>query len=556
MTRQLLIAAFVAVLSVSVVGQSPAPDLILSNGKIITVDDRFSIAQAVAIKGERIVAVGSNQYITRLAGPGTRRIDLRGRSVTPGLIDNHMHLLRAGVTWQQEVRWDGIGSRKQALDMLRARGKVAAPGAWVYNLGGWAIEQFNDNSKPFTRDELDQTVPDHPVFLQASYREAYLNSRALQAMAIDDKTPAAAWVVRDPAGRATGRILEAGFRQMVNKIPEPSTAEVEASTRVMIRDLNKAGLTAFGSSGCEEDLLATYRTWADQGQLNVRVFCITSPGGAGTPQQVDQLLPKIPQWKLFQGDHYVDHVLWGEGLYGAGLADPMFVPKSNPQPEQLAQWRRVAMEIAKAGIPIHVHANLTNTLDAFLDQIEAVDKVHPIRNLRWEMAHANQLNPSHLARMKKLGMYAAVHPWAVINGGINQEVYGEAAYDMAPLRTIQNSGIMWGLGSDGSRANQILPFATLSWAVTGKMVGGRQVLRESETISREDALIAHTRKNSYFVFQENNIGSIQPGKLADLVVLDRDYLTVPADQIKDIKSVMTVVGGRIAYDASAETSTR
>ena len=556
MTRRLLVAAFVGVLCATTGAQAPPPDLILSNGKIITVDERFSIAQAIAIKGERIVAVGSNQEITRLAGPGTRRIDLKGRSVTPGLIDNHMHLLRAGINWQQEVRWDGVGSRRQALDMLRARGKAAAPGAWVYNLGGWAIEQFSDDSKPFTRDELDQVVPDHPVFLQASYREAYLNSRALQAMAIDDKTPTAAWVVRDAAGRATGRILEAGFRQMVNKIPEPSPAEVEASTRVMIRDLNKAGLTAFGSSGCEDDLLATYRRWADQGQLNVRVFCITSPGGAGTPQQVDQLLPKIPQWKLFQGDHYIDHVLWGEGLYGAGLADPMFVPTSNPQPDQLAQWRRVAMEIAKAGIPIHVHANLTNTLDAFLDQIEAVDKVHPIRNLRWEMAHANQLNPSQLARMKKLGMYAAVHPWAVINGGINQEVYGDAAYDMAPLRTIQNSGIMWGLGSDGSRANQILPFATLSWAVTGKMVGGRQVLRARETISREDALIAHTRKNSYFVFRENDIGSIQPGKLADLVVLDRDYLTVPADQIKDITSVMTVVGGRIAYDAGAATSTR
>jgi predicted amidohydrolase YtcJ len=127
---------------------------------------------------------------------------------------------------------------------------------------------------------------------------------------------------------------------------------------------------------------------------------------------------------------------------------------------------------------------------------------------------------------------------------------------MPRLRTIQNSGIMWGLGSDGSRANQILPFQTLAWAVTGKMVGGRQALRASETISREDALIAHTRRNAYFVFRENDIGSLQPGKLADIVVLDRDYLTVPADQIKDIKSVMTIVGGRIAYDALGETSTR
>jgi hypothetical protein len=143
-------------------------------------------------------------------------------------------------------------------------------------------------------------------------------------------------------------------------------------------------------------------------------------------------------------------------------------------------------------------------------------------------------------------MYAAVHPWAVINGGINQRVFGDGAYDMAALDTIQKSGIVWGFGSDGSRANQILPFVTLGWAVTGKMVGGTKVLRQ--TISREDALVAHTRRNAYLVFQENNLGSIQPGKLADLVALDRDYLTVPADQIKEIKPVLTMVGGRVVYE--------
>src|SRR5262249_36288564 len=162
-------------------------------------------------------------------------------------------------------------------------------------------------------------------------------------------------------------------------------------------------------------------------------------------------------------------------------------------------------------------------------------------------AHVNRIQASQLQRMKNLGMYAAVHPWAVINGGINHRIFEDSAYDMPALSTIQNSGITWGLGSDGSRANQILPFTTLWWAVTGKMVGGAKVLRQ--TISREDALIAHTRKNANFVFQENNLGSIQPGKLADMLVLDRDYLTIPPDQIKDIKPVMTLVGGRIVYDA-------
>ena len=526
--------------------QAPPPDLILSNGKIITVDDRFTIAQAVAITGERIVAVGSNQDITRLARPGTRRIDLRGRSVTPGLIDNHMHLLRGGGTFQWEVRWDGVESRKEALAMLRARAAAIGPGEWVYNLGGWAIEQFTDDRRPFTRDELDTVVADHPVLLQASYREAYLNSRALQMLGIDSTTPAEPWVVRDAAGKPTGRILEEGFRRLVAKLPAPPSAELEASTQSMIRYLNKAGLTTFGSAGCEPELLPIYRTLADQHRLNVRVFCIIGQG-AGTPQQVDQALPRIGQMKLFQGNQFIDDVFYGESVYGP-LHDPMFIRSSNPKPEELAQWRRLAMEIAKAGMPLHVHANLTNTIDAFLDQIEAVNREYPIHNLRWTFAHVNQLNAAQLERMKALGMYAAVHPWAVINGGINQEVFGDAAYDMAPLRTIQDSGIMWGFGSDGTRANQILPFVTLSWAVTGKMVGGKQALRASQTIGREDALIAFTRRNAFLVFQEDNLGSIQPGRLADLVVLDRDYLTVPADQIKGIKSVMTIVGGRVVYE--------
>ena len=194
------------------------------------------------------------------------------------------------------------------------------------------------------------------------------------------------------------------------------------------------------------------------------------------------------------------------------------------------------------------HAELEGTIDAFLTQIEAINKEYPVKNLRWVLAHVNRITAPQLARMKELGMYAAVHPWPVINGGINQRVFGESASEMPPLRTIQNSGVVWGLGSDGSRANQILPFVTLSYAVTGKMVGGAKVL--NQTISREDALIAHTRKNAYLIFQENNLGSIQPGKLADLLVLDHDYLTVPADQIKDIKPSMTMVGGRIVYEAA------
>ena len=549
-------------------GGSNPPDMILSNGKIVTVDERFAIAQAVAVRGERVVAVGTNQEISRLGGPSTRRIDLRGRTVLPGLIDNHMHLLRYGTTWKYEVRWDGVESRKEALALLRARTERVKPGEWIYNLGGWAVEQFADDSKPFTREELDAAAPSHPVFLQASYFEAYLNSRALQLLGIDatdagrvprgvtESSPRGSaasefpGVVRDSAGRPTGRITEEGFRPLVDKLPLATDQDIEASTQGMIHELNQSGLTAFGSAGCEADLLDRYRRWATEGQLNIRVFCITTPAGGGN---AEQFLPRIAQMKVFQGDSWVDHVAFGEN-FGSGLGDPMFRHRVETKAEDLAQWRRIITEVAKAGLPLHVHTNFEETIDSFLDQIDAVNKEYPIRNLRWVLAHFNQPNASQLERMKRLGMYAAVHPWAVINGGINLRQFGDSAYDMAPLATIQKSGITWGFGSDGSRANQILPFETLSWAVTGKMVGGKTVLRQ--TISREDALIAHTRKNAYFVFRENDLGSIEPGKLADLVVIDRDYLTIPAGDIKNIRVMMTMVGGRVVYDAATPSGTK
>jgi len=517
--------------------QRPVPELILTNGKIVTVDARFSIAQAVAVADGRIAAVGTDKEIEALAARTTRRIDLQGRTVVPGLIDNHMHLLRAGTTWQREVRWDGVPSRRQALDLLRERVTASKAGEWVYNLGGWTLEQFADDPRPFTKAELDRVAPDNPVFLQASYHRGYANTRGAEALGIDSPS---------------GVVDEANLRGVAARLPVAQGEELEASTRQMLGDLNRAGLTAFGSAACEPNVLPIYRRWAEKKQLNVRVFCITgfSPG---SPQQVTEVLPQIRAMKVLQGDTFINHVAYGETVYGP-LHDPMFVRASDPQPAHLAEWRRIATEVAKARLPLHVHANLTATIDAFLDQIELVNREYPIKDLRWTLAHLNQVTATHLTRMKALGMSAAVHPWAVINGGINRAVFGTAALDMVQLKALQASGVPWGLGSDGSRANQILPFQTMSWAVTGRMVGGEVVLREAHRLTREEALIAHTRSNAYLIFQEKNLGSIEPGKLADLVVLDRDYLTAPADQIKDIRSVMTIVNGRIAYESPRTVS--
>jgi hypothetical protein len=529
----LLVVVSALTAGVSWLAAQGAPlDVLLVNGKVITVDERFTVVQALGVRGGRIAAVGTNADVTKLAGAATRRIDLGGKAVIPGLIDNHMHLLRAGTTWPWEVRLDGVGSRARALELLRARVGTTPPGEWIYTLGGWALEQFADDAKPFTREELDRVAPRNPLLLQASYYESYVNSLAIEALGVDSKT---------------GRIDEPGIRALAARLPTASGDALERGTRAMIRDLNKAGLTAFGSAGCETDVLPLYRRLADRQQLDVRVYCITG-APASSAAQVDRALPLIRAMKVGQGDDVIDQIAFGESVYGP-LHDPMFIKASSPGADELAQWRRMATEIARAGLPLHVHANLTATIGAFLDQIEAVNREQPIAPLRWALAHLNQVDASHLARMKALGLMAAVHPWAVINGGINRRVFGDGAADMPPLRTIQASGVVWGLGSDGSRANQILPFTTLWWAVTGKMVGGTTVLRE--TIDRKDALVAHTRQNARLVFRERQIGSLEPGKLADLVVLDRDYLTIPADDIRNITPMLTMVGGRVVYDAAA-----
>src|SRR5713226_2851201 len=188
--------------------QQSAPDLILSNGKIITVDDRFTIAQAVAIRGDRVIAVGTNQDIARLAGPNTRRIDLGGKSVVPGMIDNHAHIMEEGRIWLEELRLDGITTRKEALEMIRAKAASLKPGQWVYTLGGFSPDQFTDNKKDFTREELDVVAPNNPVQLQFTRCCTYVNSKTVEIMDLDKKTDP--WIRRDAGGKPTGIISVEG----------------------------------------------------------------------------------------------------------------------------------------------------------------------------------------------------------------------------------------------------------------------------------------------------------------------------------------------------------
>jgi predicted amidohydrolase YtcJ len=213
-------------------------------------------------------------------------------------------------------------------------------------------------------------------------------------------------------------------------------------------------------------------------------------------------------------------------------------------------WGRFAREVAKAHIPAHIHTQTDVNVEGKLQQLEKINQEIPIRPLRWGLMHMEGVTPPQVERMKKLNMFLAVNPREMVQGGIFHRALGDRAYAMPPLKEIEDSGIMWGFGTDAFEVNQYRPFQTLYWAVTGKMVGGTVV--NTHTISREAALIAHTRSNAYLFFRENDLGSIQSGRFADLVVIDRDYLTIPADQIKDIKVAMTLVGGRVVFDAATE----
>ena len=550
MRTTLWVLAVLRLCAIAPVFAADPADTIFVNGKIITVDDRFTIVQGLAVRGERVVAVGKNADVLELQGRGTKVIDLKKQTVIPGLIDNHAHFIRAPE--HDEMRLDGVVSRRQALAMLADRVRSARPGEWIVTLGGWSEEQFTDDPRGFPLEELDRIAPDNPVVLQAVYNQSYLNSAALKGAGIDAATPdpRGGRIEKDAGGNPTGVVRSAGGVAFVAaKIPLPDKEQWLANVRKFVAELNAMGVTAWydaGGRGMSEKHYQAYRTLADRGELNARAFWSTIRQPA-TPEQVDKVLVEIQQHTPFQGSDYFDNIGWGESLYQPATTNLLrndFVVR----PEDMREVRRILHAIAEGGMFLNAHVEMENAIDAYLAELEAVNKVEPIKGLRWVLSHLDQVTDAQLTRMKRLGMYAGLHSRPLIQGALMHKVHSERAWDMPPFRRVQDSGIVWGLGSDATAVTTSNPFYTLWFAVTGRMVGGRKVNRQ--TITREQALIAHTRSNAHFLFQESNLGSIQPGKYADLLVLDRDYFSVPAAQIKDIKPLMTMVGGKIVHQAT------
>ncbi len=535
-----------------------APDQVLYNGKIITVDDQFRVAQAVAIRDGRIVAVGDTDTIRALAGEATQQADLEGRTVLPGLIDNHNHFIRATEHWATEVRLDGVSQRSQALDMLKARAASLRPGQWLYVMGGWHEDQFSGDQRSFTRQELDEVAPANPVFVQAKYDHVMVNTAWLNTMGYPVQAEAgqsfeglAADVQRDDQGVATG-MLTGGMPMVsraIKRFPSVSEEEQLEGIKAAMQFYNSLGLTTVydpGGLGIQEASYGRLQKLADAGELDLRIYYTIQGNLMGREvSDAQNVVEKIKATTPFQGDDWYNLIAVGENYYSPFHFDSL-VSHVDPTPADLEAARGIMMAAAAGGWSLQTHATQAHTIELVLDTIAEVNKTHPVRALRWSLTHADFITAPLWEKARKLGVNVQLRSQRVIGGfGSAIEMHGDATLHMPNMRVAENSGVSWGIGTDGTKAAQINPFVSLWWATTGKMLDGTVVT--AETLTREEALIRHTTANAFMMFQEDNLGAIRPGFAADLIVLDRDYMTVPLDEIREIRPTATLVGGRLVY---------
>ncbi len=552
----LIYAAAIAVLigstsfSLPVQAQSSA-DQILINGKILTVNQNFSIAEALAISGERIIAIGSTAAVKKLAGAKTKVVDLKGKTVIPGLIDNHFHLIRGVANWPNEARIDLINTHKRALDLISAKAKELGPGKWVLAIGGWSEQQFTDEQRGFSKAELDAAAPNNPVFLQRTYGAGYTNTLGLKAAGIgpDTPNPIRGKIIKDKAGNPTGVIR--GFGAIVSfakSFPKVSDANWAKSFQAMMTSLNASGLTTvhdIGGRGASLKQYALAQKLADSqnGKLSLRIFySYRYPREKGLEAAIDSI-KNVP---AARANDYYQRLGIGEGIWDR-LNDSLSSVSYKIKQKQLGEYKQIVATAAEGKLPIHTHAMTTTKISFLLNMFKELNGKYNIKPLRWTFAHAYGISADNLKAAKDLGMVVAFHSTPTINGESWKKVQKiSGPLEMPPLRRAQESGIIWGLGTDSNVVAPYSPMNTLAMAVDGTDVAGKVLLKDQK-VTRKQALIAHTRSNAFILHQENLIGSLEKGKYADLVVLDRDYMTIPTGDIRKLKSVMTMVGGRVVY---------
>ena len=531
------------------VATAQTADTILFNGKILTVDKDFSTQQALAIDRGRVLATGTSAAMKKLAGNKARLIDLGGRTVIPGLTDGHIHGIRAALTFGTEVNWIGIPTLKEALEKIRQAAQTQKPGSWIVVAGGWTEEQFEEKRRP-TVAEVTAAAPDNPVYIQHLYDWLLLSPKALAALNIRDDaevTPGGK-LERDGSNNPTGVIAGNGnaLGKIFDKLPKPTLEQQVDGSRKFFREMNSLGITGIvdggGVSMYPASYQAVFKLWREK-QLTVRVayhLCAPTPGSElADLRNLTQLLP--PGF----GDDMLHFNGPGEILIWADWTDGDITPDGKAKLYDLLRWA------AGRGYTIQLHWNPERTVHDLLDVIEAVNDEYPVGNLRWAVLHLYGASEDTLKRMKPLGLIWGVQDGLYFGGErLQREVGAEAALQLPRIATALRLGLTIAAGTDAHRVSSYNPFVALQWYLDGTTIGGIQTRGEAEAPSRRQALEMYTRNTAFAANEDDKRGTLEPGKFADLAVLSADYLTAPVKEIGKIKSLLTMVGGKVVYAAA------
>ena len=521
-----------------------APDTVFIRGKITQYDSPRDapFAEALAIEGERISAVGTTAEIRKLAGPRTRIIDLAGRTVIPGLIDSHIHAIRAGLTWQTEVHWIGARSLAEALERLRAAAKVAPKGTWLIVAGGWVERQFLEGRRP-TQGEIMAAAPDHRVYVQLLYSAALLSRDAFTAL--DVPADLASRLKVETEGQSTGWLTgdNRTISDLFDRLPRPTLAQQVAGTRAFFRTLNSLGVTGVIDPGGYNMPLDAYRAlfqvWRDRA-LTIRVaYSLCAPRRGHELDDFKSLTAMLPMgfgdaWLRFNG--IGENVTWD--MYN----------NDNPTDEQKAHLQRVLQWAASQGLGATFHWHNDRSVHHLIDVLERVNRETPIAPLRWSIAHLNDASPATLHRMQALGL-----GWLLQNAFYfrGEAFIGQRGFDVArfapPIVSALRMQLPIGGGTDAHRVMSHNPFVSLQWMQDGKTIGGVPMRAPEELPTRQAALRIFTAGSAWITHDDRQRGSLKPGFLADLAVLSKDYFTMPIDEIGSLRSVLTMVGGRMVY---------
>jgi len=533
------------------------PELILHNGAISTLNDVHPQVSAVAIAEGRIVAAGGEE-ILKSAGKTSQRIDLKGRRAIPGLNDSHIHVIRGGLNYNMELRWDGVPSLADALRLLREQARRTPPPQWVRVIGGWTEFQFAERRMP-TLAEINQVAPDTPVFILHLYDRAIVNGAALRALGYTRETPdpPGGEIQRDNAGNPTGLLIArpnaAILYASIAKGPKLSYDDQVNSTHQFMRELNRLGLTStIDAGGGFQNYPDDYKVIGDlagKGELSLRIaynLFTQHPKGE---------LTDFSQWVTMtspgKGDDFYRMNGAGEMLvFSAADFEDFLEPRPDLLPILEEELTQVVRLLAENRWPFRLHATYNESISRFLDVFEAINRDVPFNGLRWFFDHAETITPRNLERVKALGGGIAIQDRMAFQGEYFQSRYGNAAAEHTPpIRKMLEMGIPVGAGTDATRVASYNPWVSLYWLISGRTVGGALLYPEINRLDRMEALRLYTAGSSWFSGEEGKKGMIAPGQLADIAVLSADYFTVPEERIKGIESVLTILGGKVVYGA-------